>query len=56
MSAGKYGTSFTESELVLAAQVGDREHIKELIDGMLPGERWELRENLQSLAMMLIDA
>lgn len=34
----KYGTNFLETEAILAAQEGDEETLKRILDEMLPGE------------------
>jgi hypothetical protein len=37
--AGKYGTSFTESEALLAIINEDSEHAEKIVNDMLPNER-----------------
>ncbi len=39
---GKYGTPFTESEIMLAAGALDDETVADLVGGMLDGERRDL--------------
>lgn len=48
-----YGTRFVESEVILAVQQGDVEYARELIAGMLPGERNELAAAAANLEQML---
>ncbi|MEV0382358.1 hypothetical protein [Nonomuraea sp. NPDC050643] len=45
-----YGTKFAETEALLAAQMGDKETLRELVEEMLPGERADLHRACGLLA------
>lgn len=51
-NSSKYGTQFTESEALLAVQEKDNEYARELISGMLPGERFNLAAAAYDLAIL----
>ena len=38
----KYGTKFTESEIILAAQAEDYDELNRLVENLLPNEKREL--------------
>lgn len=51
--SGKYGTNFTESELILAACEGDKGEVDRLLSKMLDGELEGLRRGAQYLFMQV---
>ncbi len=51
----RYGTGFTESDAILAAQAGDAEALYDLVGGMLPNERRELARAAEVLHDVLWD-
>jgi len=52
MTTSKYGTTFVESEAILASQADDAVEVERLLGSMLPGERREL----SSACYRLLDA
>jgi hypothetical protein len=49
----KYGTNFTESEMLLAVMNEDDNHVWTLLKDMLPGEQIHLALACQRLARMI---
>jgi hypothetical protein len=45
-----YGTKFAETEALIAAQMGDKDQLRELVEDMLPSERADLHRACMVLA------